>query len=129
MVPMSNGSGDLRTAADTRALIIEAREDTPPILARDHAKFCALHRIGTAFTLAGCDDFAERIAVRLFYRDAVLPENQVHKNLSYWSGAVPMRTEVRSFLSQFRHAFSSALSLTAWSLGDERPQTTKSNHA
>jgi len=53
-------------------------------ITRSLARFIALV---SAFTLASCDDFAERIAVRLFYREAVLPENQVHKNLSYWSGA------------------------------------------
>jgi acetyl esterase/lipase len=30
--------------------------------------------------------FGEQIAVRLFYREAVLPEHQVHKELIYWTG-------------------------------------------
>jgi acetyl esterase/lipase len=37
-------------------------------------------------SLAGCGGFAERIAVSLFYQKAVLPQDQVHKDLSYWAG-------------------------------------------
>jgi arylformamidase len=37
-------------------------------------------------SVAGCGGFAERIAVSLFYRKAVLPHDQVHKDLNYWAG-------------------------------------------
>jgi acetyl esterase/lipase len=40
----------------------------------------------STFALAGCGAFAEGIAVRLFYREALLPQDQVHRDLSYWSG-------------------------------------------
>lgn len=37
-------------------------------------------------SLAGCGGFAERVAVSLFYRKAVLPPDQVYKDLNYWAG-------------------------------------------
>ncbi len=36
--------------------------------------------------LAACEGFGERIVVPLFYREAVLPQDQVHTELSYWTG-------------------------------------------
>jgi arylformamidase len=42
--------------------------------------------LSCAFALAGCGGFAEWIAVRLFYREAVLAQAQVHKDLKYWVG-------------------------------------------
>ncbi|HXV47746.1 MAG TPA: alpha/beta hydrolase, partial [Candidatus Binatia bacterium] len=38
-----------------------------------------------ALSSTGCGELAERAAVTLFYREAVLPVEQVHKNLGYWS--------------------------------------------
>jgi acetyl esterase/lipase len=39
-----------------------------------------------AWGLAGCGDFAEWMAIRLFYREMVLPREQVYSDLIYWSG-------------------------------------------
>ena len=39
------------------------------------------------FTLTACEEMGERIVVALFYREAVLPQDQVRKELSYWTGA------------------------------------------
>jgi arylformamidase len=36
--------------------------------------------------LAACDGLGEWLAVRLFYREAILPPEQVGKELSYWTG-------------------------------------------
>src|SRR4029453_13286364 len=43
--------------------------------------------IALFFMLAGmgCGEFAEWIAVRLFYREAFFPPDQVYKDLNYWS--------------------------------------------
>jgi len=38
------------------------------------------------FALTGCGRFGEWIAVRLFYREAVLTRAKVFKDLSYWAG-------------------------------------------
>lgn len=38
------------------------------------------------FALTGCGGFAEWIAIRLFYREAVLARAEVFKGLSYWDG-------------------------------------------
>src|SRR2546427_6285578 len=43
--------------------------------------------IALFFMLAGmgCGEFAEWIAVRLFYREAFFPPDQVYKDLNYWT--------------------------------------------
>jgi arylformamidase len=41
------------------------------------------------FALTGCGGFAEWIAIRLFYREAVLARAKVVKDLSYWAGLAP----------------------------------------
>jgi arylformamidase len=42
--------------------------------------------LSSTFALVGCGGFAEWIAVRLFYREAVLARTQVYKDLNYWAG-------------------------------------------
>jgi arylformamidase len=37
------------------------------------------------FAVVGCGEFAEWIAVRLFYREAFFPPDQVYKDLNYWT--------------------------------------------
>jgi len=41
--------------------------------------------LSSVFALVGCGGFAEWIAVRLFYREAVLVRAQVYKDLNYWA--------------------------------------------
>jgi arylformamidase len=41
--------------------------------------------LSSMFALVGCGGFAEWIAVRLFYREAVLARAQVYKDLNYWA--------------------------------------------
>jgi arylformamidase len=40
----------------------------------------------STLVLTGCGGFAEWVAVRLFYREAVLAQAEVFKDLSYWAG-------------------------------------------
>src|SRR5262245_11760372 len=47
--------------------------------------------LSTFLSIAGCGDFAERIAVKVFYREAALPQEQVHKNLGYWNDQQAVR--------------------------------------
>ena len=42
--------------------------------------------LSSMFALVGCGGFAEWIAVRVFYREAVLARAQVYKDLNYWAG-------------------------------------------
>jgi hypothetical protein len=41
--------------------------------------------LSSVFALVGCGGFAEWIAVRLFYREAVLVRAQVYKDHNYWA--------------------------------------------
>ena len=41
--------------------------------------------LSSMFALVGCCGFAEWIAVRVFYREAVLARAQVYKDLNYWA--------------------------------------------
>lgn len=49
----------------------------------------ALFALLISFASAGCGEIAEWAAVTLFYRAAVLPIEQVHKNLGYWNDPPP----------------------------------------
>jgi acetyl esterase/lipase len=46
----------------------------------------ALIALLSAFFLAGCRDFAERLAVVLFYQEAPFAPIQIYKDLPYWTG-------------------------------------------
>ena len=46
----------------------------------------ALIALLPAFVLAGCGDFAERLAVELFYQEAPFARSQIYKDLVYWTG-------------------------------------------
>jgi acetyl esterase/lipase len=48
---------------------------------------------------ASCGELAERAAVTLFYREAVLPVERVHKNLGYWND--PQRAASKHRLDLF----------------------------
>src|SRR5215467_14119727 len=41
--------------------------------------------LSSTVALVGCGGFAEWIAVRVFYREAVLVRAQVYKDLNYWA--------------------------------------------
>jgi arylformamidase len=61
-------------------IVKEARQAVPNRLGKAAVALLA------ALGLTGCGDFAEWMAIRLFYREAVLPREQVYSDLIYWSG-------------------------------------------
>lgn len=57
-----------------------------PILTRLRNIAKVVIALTSTFAFAGCGGFGEWIAVRLFYREAVLARAKVFKDLSYWAG-------------------------------------------
>jgi arylformamidase len=57
-----------------------------PILTRLRNIAKLVIALTSTFAFAGCGGFGEWIAVRLFYREAVLTRAKVFKDLSYWAG-------------------------------------------
>jgi acetyl esterase/lipase len=47
----------------------------------------------SAFSLSGCQAVSERVIVKILYREAKLPSNQIHRDLTYWeeAGADPRK--------------------------------------
>jgi hypothetical protein len=70
-----------------RRPLFPMRRSDYPYGRRRAINHAVIQLVNLLFALSGCAEFGERVAVGFFYQAAVLPENQVHKNLSYGTDA------------------------------------------